>query len=44
MNNLKNKIIEICNSTKNREELIELSDKGLQIEVTNLLHSLGIPL
>lgn len=43
MNNLKNKIVEICNSTKNREELIELSDKGLQIEVTNLLHSLGIP-
>ncbi len=43
MNNLKNKIIEIANSYKNREELIELSDKGLQIEVTNILHSLGIP-
>lgn len=43
MENIKNKIIEICNSNKNREELIELSDKGLQIEVTNLLHSLGIP-
>ena len=25
------------------KELIELSDKGLQIEVTNILHSLGIP-
>ena len=43
MNNLKNKIIEIANSYKNREELVELSDKGLQIEVTNILHSLGIP-
>lgn len=43
MNSIKNKIIEISNSKKNREELIELSDKGIQIEVTNLLHSLGIP-
>ena len=43
LGNLKNKIIEICNASKNKEELIELSDKGLQIEVTNLLHSLGIP-
>ena len=43
MNSLKNKIIEIYNSQKNKEELIELSDKGIQIEVTNLLHSLGIP-
>ena len=43
LNSLKNKIIEICNSHKNKEELIELSDKGIQIEVTNLLHSLGIP-
>lgn len=43
MNSIKNKIIEINNSKKNREELIELSDKGIQIEVTNLLHSLGIP-
>lgn len=43
MNKIKNKIIEICNSKKNRDELLELSDKKIQIEVTNLLHSLGIP-
>ncbi len=43
LGDLKNKIIEICNSNNNRKELMELSDKGLQIEVTNLLHSLGIP-
>lgn len=43
MNKIKSKIIEINNSKKNRDELLELSDKKIQIEVTNLLHSLGIP-
>ena len=43
MNKIKFKIIELCNFQKNREELLELSDKKVQIEVTNILHSLGIP-
>jgi two-component system response regulator (stage 0 sporulation protein A) len=43
MNKIKSKIIEVCNSKKNRDELFELADKEIQIEVTKLLHSLGIP-
>ena len=43
METIKNKIMDIYNSKRNKDKLLELSDKGLQIEVTNLLHSLGIP-
>ena len=43
MKNLENVIISVGQSKKNNEELIELQDKGLQIQVTNLLHALGIP-
>ena len=37
------KIIDVCSANKNKEELMELSDKDMQIEVTDILHSLGIP-
>ena len=43
MEKIKNKIIDVYNSKNNRDKLLELSDKKIQIEVTNLLHSLGIP-
>ena len=36
-------IINISKQNKSNEELIELQDKGLQIQVTKLLHELGIP-
>ncbi len=36
-------IISINSSIKSSSELIELQDKGLQIQVTNILHALGIP-
>lgn len=37
------RIVDIYKNRKSNENIIELCDKGLQIEVTNLLHSLGIP-
>ena len=40
---LENIIIKIGLSIKSNNELIELEDKGIQIQVTNLLHALGIP-
>ncbi len=40
---LENIIINISESVKSNNELLELHDKGLQIKVTNLLHDLGIP-
>ena len=43
MKSLESIIINIAKSKKSNEELIELQDKGLQIQVTNLLHALGIP-
>lgn len=43
MDDIKKKIIELGTSKKNNEKLMELSDKGIQIQVTNLLHELGIP-
>ncbi len=43
MEKLENIIIETYTSLKNNNELIELQDKGIQIQVTNLLHALGIP-
>ena len=36
-------ITNLIESQKSNEELIELQDKGLQIQVTNILHALGIP-
>lgn len=36
-------ILSIHSMIKSNNELIELQDKGLQIQVTNLLHALGIP-
>ncbi len=41
--NLKEIIIDIAKINKNKEELIEIQDKDIQIKVTNLLHELGIP-
>ena len=43
MEKLENIIIETYNSLKNNNELLELQDKGIQIQVTNILHALGIP-
>ncbi|MGM9878069.1 MAG: sporulation transcription factor Spo0A [Bacilli bacterium] len=43
MNDIKKKIIELNSSKINNERLLELSDKAIQIQVTNLLHELGIP-
>ena len=43
MKKLEDIILSIKNSIKSNNELIEMQDKGLQIEVTNLLHALGIP-
>ena len=43
MNDIKKKIIELNCSKINTEKLIELSDKSIQIQVTDLLHELGIP-
>lgn len=43
MNKIKNKIIDIYNYKNNKNDLLELYNNKLEIEVTNLLHSLGIP-
>ena len=43
LNSITSKIIDVCSANKNKEELMELSDKDMQIEVTDILHSLGIP-
>ena len=43
MEKLENIIIETFKSLKNNNELLELQDKGIQIQVTNILHALGIP-
>lgn len=40
---LKDKIVDIATSKRNKERLIEIQDKDIQIQVTNLLHALGIP-
>ena len=40
---LENIIINIYEGIKSNNELIELQDKGIQIQVTNILHALGIP-
>jgi len=43
MKKMESIILSIHNSIKSNNELVELQDKGLQIQVTNLLHALGIP-
>ncbi|MDD6272622.1 MAG: sporulation transcription factor Spo0A [bacterium] len=43
MNDIRKKIIELNISKINNERLLELPDKTIQIQVTNLLHELGIP-
>lgn len=43
LDNLKNIIMNISKSEKSSNELLELQDKGIQIQVTNILHALGIP-
>ena len=40
---LKNIIINLERTIISKNELIELQDKGIQIQVTNILHALGIP-
>ena len=43
MKRLESIIISLSDSIKSNNELFELQDKGVQIQVTNLLHALGIP-
>ena len=43
MKRLENIIISLSDSIISNNELIELQDKGIQIQVTNILHALGIP-
>ncbi len=43
MDNLKKVIINLVKINRSKEELIELQDKDIQIQVTNILHALGIP-
>ena len=43
LENLEKIIIDLYESSKNKNELIELQGKDLQIQVTNVLHALGIP-
>ena len=43
LDNLKNIIININKMQRSKNELIELQDKSIQIQVTNILHALGIP-
>lgn len=43
LDDIKTRIIDLYNNKVNNESIIELSNKSLQIEVTNILHSLGIP-
>ncbi|MBQ8659876.1 MAG: sporulation transcription factor Spo0A [Bacilli bacterium] len=43
LDDIKARIIDLYNNKVNNDSIIELSNKSLQIEVTNILHSLGIP-
>ena len=40
---LEGTILKIFESKKNNDTLLELQDKDIQIQVTNILHALGIP-
>ena len=43
LKSLEDIIIKIMKSKRSNNELIELHDKGMQIQITKLLHELGIP-
>lgn len=43
MESLEDRIISLYNAHKSQNELIELQDKELQMQVTKILHALGIP-
>ena len=43
LKSLEDNIIKIMKSKRSSNELIELQDKGIQIQITKLLHELGIP-
>lgn len=40
---LESKILQLINNKINNEKIVEIEDKDIQIKVTKLLHSLGIP-
>ncbi|UKI57105.1 MAG: hypothetical protein L6V81_06875 [Clostridium sp.] len=40
---LKNRIVQTITNKKNNDKIIELESKDIQIQVTKLLHALGIP-
>lgn len=43
LEDLKNKIIQTISFKKNNDKIIELENRDIQIQVTKLLHALGIP-
>ena len=43
LEDLNNKIVQTITNTKNNDKIIELVNKDIQIQVTKLLHALGIP-
>jgi two-component system response regulator (stage 0 sporulation protein A) len=43
LEDLKNKIIQTITYKKNNDKIIEIENKDIQIQVTKLLHALGIP-
>ena len=43
LKSLEDIIIKVTRSKRSNNELIELQDKGIQIQITRLLHELGIP-
>ncbi len=43
LKSLENIIIKIMKSKKSNNELVEIQDKDMQIQITKLLHELGIP-
>ncbi len=43
LEDLNNKIIQTITNKKNNDKIIELENRDVQIQVTKLLHSLGIP-
>ena len=43
LSKLEDVMIDICKKKKSNDELVEISNKDLQIQVTRILHALGIP-
>ena len=43
LESIKNKVLDIYNSERNKNQISEIQSKDIQIQVTNLLHALGIP-